>query len=414
MYRQTPRKRVTVSVAGLLVVWAGLLTGCQETSREARRPPTVPVTVSVPIERETVKCEDFTGRTEAVESVEVRARVTGYLNKVCFVEGSEVKQGDLLFEIDPRPFQATYDRQLALIGSREADLKLREADLARAKSLLPQKAISVSDYDRTVAAHDQATSELAAARAAAEEAKLDLDFTRLTAPIAGEISRAQVTPGNLVKADQTLLTTVVSVDPIYVYFDVDEQTILALEQAVREGQIRVEGEKKIQAWMGLVNEEGYPHEGFLDFAENRFDSGTGTIRVRGVFENPRPKVGNRPFMPGLFARVRVRIGQPYKALMIAERALGSDQGQKYVLVVNAKNEVEYRRVTVGRLEGQLREIREGLKGDEHVIVNGQLRVRPGDTVAPKLVAMETWTGDAPAETTPAEATAAATSDKPHP
>ena len=164
----------------------------------------------------------------------------------------------------------------------------------------------------------------------------------------------------------------------------------------------------------MVNEEGYPHEGFLDFAENRFDSGTGTIRVRGVFENPRPKVGNRPFMPGLFARVRVRIGQPYKALMIAERALGSDQGQKYVLVVNAKNEVEYRRVTVGRLEGQLREIREGLKGDEHVIVNGQLRVRPGDTVAPKLVAMETWTGDAPAETTPAEATAAATSDKPHP
>lgn len=392
MPHQSLPTRVVVPVAGFLVVCAGLLTGCQETRTDADAPLAVPVTISVPIERETVECEEFTGRTEAVQSVEIRARVTGYLDKVCFSEGAEVKHGDLLFEIDPRPFQAKYDREVAMVKSREADLKLREADLARAKNLLPGKAISASDYDRAVAAHEQAIAELAAARASAEEAKLDLGFTRLTSPIAGEISRAQVTPGNLVNADQTPLTSIVSVDPMYVYFDADEHTILNIERAVRDRQIDVSGEHEIPVWMGLANEEGFPHRGVVDFAENRFDVGTGTIRLRGVFENPRPTVGSRPLMPGLFARVRVRVGQPYKALMVAERALGNDQGQKYLLVVNAKNEVEYRRVTVGRLDGQLREIRAGLKGGEQVIVNGQQRVRPGDTVAPKLVAMETLVG----------------------
>lgn len=395
-----------VPVAGLLVVCLGLLTGCQETATEATESVAVPVTVSVPIEGKTIDREEFSGRTEAVESVEIRARVTGYLNKVCYREGAEVKQGDLLFEIDRRPFEAKHAREVATVKGREADVQLRELELKRAKTLLPDKAISESDYDRAVAAHDQAVAALAAAQASVEEARLELDFTRLLSPIAGEISRAQVTSGNLVNADQTLLTSVVSVDPMYVYFDIDERTILNLEQAIRDGRIQASGEREVPVWMGLANEEGFPHQGVIDFAENRFDAGTGTIRVRGVFKNPKPAVGERPLMPGLFARVCVFVSQPYQALMVAERALGNDQGQNYLLVVNAKNEVEYRRVTVGRLDGQLRVIREGLQAGERVIVNGQQRVRPGDTVVPKLVAMETLAGPSDAETAAVEAPAA--------
>jgi len=398
-----------VPVAGLLVVYTGLLTGCQETQTESTGPMAIPVTVSVPLVKKTADYEEFTGRTEAVESVEIRARVTGYLNKVCYTEGSEIKQGDLLFEIDPRPFQAKYDREVAMVKGREADLKLRKLELNRAKNLLPDKAISESDYDQAVAAYEQAVAALAAAQASADEAKLELDFTRLLAPIAGVISRAQVTPGNLVNADQTVLTSVVSVDPMYVYFDVDEDTVLSIGQAVREGRIQVKGENEVPVWMGLANEQGFPHQGILDFSENRFDAGTGTIRLRGVFKNPRPAVGGRVLMPGLFTRVRLYISQPYEALMVAERALGNDQGQKYLLVVNAKNEVEYRRVTVGRLDGQLRVIREGVRAGEQVIVHGQQRVRPGDTVVPKLVPMETLAGPSDWKTAAVETPAASVS-----
>ncbi len=398
-----------VPVAGLLVVYTGLLTGCQETQTESTGPMAIPVTVSVPLVKKTADYEEFTGRTEAVESVEIRARVTGYLNKVCYTEGSEIKQGDLLFEIDPRPFQAKYDREVAMVKGREADLKLRKLELNRAKNLLPDKAISESDYDQAVAAYEQAVAALAAAQASADEAKLELDFTRLLAPIAGVISRAQVTPGNLVNADQTVLTSVVSVDPMYVYFDVDEDTVLSIGQAVREGRIQVKGENEVPVWMGLANEQGFPHQGILDFSENRFDAGTGTIRLRGVFKPPRPAVGGRVLMRGLFTRVRLYISPPDAALMVAERALGNDQGQKYLLVVNAKNEVEYRRVTVGRLDGQLRVIREGVRAGEQVIVHGQQRVRPGDTVVPKLVPMETLAGPSDWKTAAVETPAASVS-----
>lgn len=383
--------RINLFVAGLFVLCAGLLTGCEETPTEAAS-SALSVTVSTPLERETVDYEEFTGTTEAVESVEIRARVTGYLNKVWFTEGTEVKKGDRLFEIDPRPFQAKYDRELAQIEVRQADLKFREAELARAKGLLPKGAISQSDFDRVVAAHEQAIAGLAEARASAAEAKLDLDFTQLLSPIGGEISRARVTPGNLVSADQTLLTTVVSVDPMYVYFNADERTVLDFAKAVRDGRIKVREGQRSPVWMGLANEEGFPHEGVLEFAENRFDATTGTIRLRGIFQNPPQSFAGRMLMPGLFVRVRVPLGESYQALMIAERAIMTDQGQKYVLVVNEKNEVEYRRVAIGRLEGRLRVIHEGLRSGERVIVSGQQRVRPGATVAPKLVAMESFAG----------------------
>jgi RND family efflux transporter MFP subunit len=394
-----------VFVAGLLVGCAGLLTGCQETPTEAA-PSALSVTVSVPLERETAEYEDFTGATEAVESVEIRARVTGYLTKVWFTEGTEVKKGDRLFEIDPRPFQAKYERERAQIEVRQADVKFREAELARAKGLLPKNAISQSDYDRAVAAHEQAAASLAEARAAAAEAKLDLDFTELFSPITGEISRARVTPGNLVNADQTPLTSVVSLDPMYVYFDADERTVLDFAKAVREGRVKVHEGQRSLVWMGLANEEGFPHQGVLEFAENRFDTTTGTIRLRGVFQNPQLSVGGRMLMPGLFVRVRVPLGEPYQALMIAERAIGTDQGQKYVLVVNEKNEVESRRVTLGRLEGRLRVIEKGLRPGERVIVSGQQRARPGATVVPKLVSMETFAGPQVPAAEPARSPAA--------
>ena len=244
---------------------------------------------------------------------------------------------------------------------------------------------------------------MASAQASEEEAKLDLEFTRLLSPIDGEISRALITKGNLVTADQTLLTTVVSVDPMYVYFDVDEHTILQIEQGVREGKIKVRGPGKIPVRMGLGNEEGHPHEGILNFADNRLDPTTGTIQVRGVFPNPKPAVGSRVLTPGLFTRIRVDVGEPYKAIMMVERALAVDQGQKCLLVVNDKNEVEYRPVTVGKLEGQLRVIRDGLRPGQRVIVNGLQRVRPGMTVVPKMVDIESPSSQHRAETKPAEA-----------
>ncbi len=330
------------------------------------------------------------------------ARVTGYLNKVCFQEGAEVKNGDLLFEIDPRPFQAQYDQATSQIKLCEADLKFRKADLERVNLLLKQNAISQSDFDQSVAAHDKAAAALSTAEASAEEARLNLDFTKLFSPIDGEISRALITQGNLVTADQTLLTTVVSVDPMYVYFDIDEPTILRIQQGIREGAIKMREKDKVPVWMGLANEEGRSHEGYLDFIENRVDPDTGTIQVRGVFPNPRPAVGPRVLTPGLFTRVRVVVGQPYEAILTAERALGTDQGQKYLYVVNDKNVVEYRPVTVGNLEGQLRVIQTGLKPGERVVVNGLQRVRPDVKVIPTVVGIESPADPAGGETRPAE------------
>jgi RND family efflux transporter MFP subunit len=345
----------------------------------------VSVRVFLPVEREVVDFEDFTGRTAAVESVEIRSRVTGYLRKVCFHEGAEVKKGDLLFEIDPRPFQAKHDQTLAQIKLREADLTFRKAELDRNSRLLDKNAVSRSDYDQSLAMHSQATAAVAAAQASAEETKLDLEFTRLYSPIDGEISRAHITQGNLVNADQTLLTTIVSVDPMYVYFDIDEPTALRLAREIREGKTKVRDIEQVPIWMKLADEEGFSHEGFLNFAENRVDSDTGTIEIRGVFKNPKPARGGRVLTPGLFVRVHVPVSEPYKAILVPERALMTDQGQKYLLIVNEKNQVEDRPVTLGQLEGGMRVIRGGLQPTEHVIISRLQYVRPGMTVVPQLV-----------------------------
>jgi RND family efflux transporter MFP subunit len=322
----------------------------------------------------------------AVEEVEVRARVRGYLIKINFTEGAEVKQGEVLFEIDPRPFQAELDAAKGQVAQWEAKLTRAEADVARNERLLPKGAASQKDLDTAIADRGEARAAIQSARAQVERAALDVEFTKVTAPIDGRVSRAQVTKGNLVNAsagEATLLTTIVAVNPMYVYFDVDERALLQYQQAARaraggSQQIPNVREAKIPVQLGLANEVGFPYAGVIDFADNRVDPQTGTIRVRGMFANT-----NRIFTPGLFARVRVPVGDKYQAVLVPERAIGTDQGQKYLLAVNDQNVVEYRAVKLGRVHDGLRVIQDGLKSDELVIVNGIQRARPGVTVTPQ-------------------------------
>ena len=316
--------------------------------------------------------------------------MTGYLDRVEFTEGGEVKKGDLLYVIDPRPFQATCDRVTAQIGVAEANLVYRKAELARNKELVGPKVITLSEFDQSTAAHGEAVASVTATKADLETARLNLSFTEIRSPIDGKISKTKVTKGNLVNADQTLLTTIVSVDPMYVYFNADEHMLLRLLAEERQGKLKVDGHSTMEVYVGLANEEGFPHRGTIDFADNRVDSGTGTIEVRGVLPNPLPAKGSRVLLPGLFVRIRVPLGDPHKAVLVAEQALGTDQGQKYVLVVDDKNVVQYRRVKLGRLEAGLRVIEEGLRGGERVMVAGLQRVRPGSVVQPEQVKMDSF------------------------
>lgn len=348
----------------------------------------VPVTVALPIERGIVDYEEFNGRTEAVEIVDIRARVTGYLDVIHFQDGAEVKKGDLLYEIDPRPFIAAHDRSKSQVELCKADVKFREAERKRAETLLPKSAISQSEADQILATYSQAVASLAAAEASERADALNVNFTKVISPINGVTSRSQITRGNLVQADQTVLTTIVSVDPMYAYFNMDDNTILRLQEMVRTGRIQVKNDEFLPVLMQVSEEQGFRHDGVVDFGENRFDPNTGTIRLRGVFPNPKPQLGTRLLMPGLFAKIRIPIGNPRKTLLVADSAIVRDQGQKCVRVVDSNNKVENRPVTVGRLEGGMRVIEKGLNPDERVIVVGGQRVRPGDPVTPELKKME--------------------------
>ncbi|MBI3800432.1 MAG: efflux RND transporter periplasmic adaptor subunit [Deltaproteobacteria bacterium] len=339
-----------------------------------------------PLEREVLDYDEYTGHIAAVEEVAVRSRVRGYLVKVNFTEGAEIKQGDVLFEIDPRPFQADLDAAKGKVAQWEAKLTRAEADVTRYERLLPKGAASQKDLDTAIADRGESRAAIQSARAEVDRAALDVEFAKVTAPISGRVSRANVTKGNLVNAsgaETNPLTTIVSMNPIYVYFDVDERALVQYQQALRKpaggGQQTANvRDAKIPVSLGLAGEAGFPHEGVIDFANNQVDSQTGTIQVRGVFAN-----ANRALTPGLFARVRVPVGDKYQAMLVPERAIGTDQGQKYLLAVNDKNVVEYRAVKLGRLFDNLRVIQEGVKPGELVIVNGIQRARPGLTVTPQ-------------------------------
>jgi len=378
-------------VRPLLLLLACTL-GCapKPDGKAAGGPSAATVTTAMPIERDVQDYEDFTGRVAAQYSVEVRARVTGYLDKIEFKDGAEVKVDDLLFVIDRRPFQAASDGATAMVAVKTAAAAFRDAEFKRNQELIAKNAVSKSEFDQSAAAFEEAKAMVTSSKADETLAKLNLGFTEIRAPIAGLTSSRKLDIGNLVVADQTLLTSIVSVDPVYVNFDVDERRLLRVQQEVREGRIKLVDGIRIPIELGLDNEAGFPHEGMIDFSDNQIDAGTGTIRMRAVVPNPLPTVGKRKLVPGMFARVRVPLGEPHKAVLIAEQAIGSDQGQKFVYVVDSEKKVQYRRVRLGRSERGLVVVEEGLKGGEPIIVAGLQRVRPGSTVEASTVEMQSF------------------------
>lgn len=369
--------------AGLLAL-AALLPGCVKEPPGPAKAPPPEVLVSTPVTGEITDFEDFTGRTQAVRTVEVRARVTGYLDKVNFKDGIEVEEGDLLFVIDPRPYRAELNRTEALLVQTEARTKRLEADFRRAKATFNRGAISREEFDAKASDYAEASAAVGSARANRDLAALNLDFTRVIAPISGRISRRMVDEGNLVQADVTALTSIVSVDPMYVYFDIDERTLLRIRRLIREGKVHSRTEAEVPVMAALADEEDFPHEGMIDFSDNQVDPSTGTLRVRAVIPNPANGDGKaRVLSPGLFIRVRLPIGNPRKALLVAEQAMGTDQGRKFVYVVNDQDEVTYRPVKTGTLDHGMRVIEEGLTLEDRVVVTGLQRIRPGAKVVPK-------------------------------
>lgn len=336
------------------------------------------VIVSRPLELEVTNTYYFEGYTAAVESVDVRARVNGYLSKIYFTDGDDVKKDAPLFLIDPAPYEAVYKQAYAELERVTVQLKRLDADLARAKLLLPKRTITQEEYDKTAADRAATAAEEMARQAAVDQANLDRHFCLIKSPIDGRISRTLVTAGNLVTANTTLLTTIVSMDPMYAYFDVDEPTVLKVQKAIRDGELASARETKAPIYLGLDIDDDYPYQGTLDFVENRVDASTGTLKIRGVFPNP-----NQALSPGLHARIKLPLGKPYQALAVTERAIGTNQGQKYVYIVDDKNEVVERPVKLGLLQDGLRVIAEGIQPDDRVIVNGMQRVRPGVMVDPR-------------------------------
>jgi multidrug efflux system membrane fusion protein len=373
--------------------WAAAAAGCQDhaTSVAGSDSPAVPV--SQPVRREVTDYVDFTGQTKAVHTAEIRPRVTGYLVEMPFEEGAEVKKGNLLFVVDPRPYKAQLDQAKGQVDLYQAQLKLAKTTLARDKAVnaLAPGSISPQQFDQEQAVVDEAQARVDAFEKSMEIYRLSHEFTRVISPIDGQISRYYLTLGNLVNQDQTLLTTVVSVDPMYAYFEIDEPTLLRLRRAVNEGKIKVpEDRSKIPVLMGLQGEDGFPHQGTINFVNNQVNPTTGTIMVRGVFPNPQPKVGRRLLLPGMFARIRLPIGAAHPAVLVLDRAVASDQGLKYVFVLDAENKVQYRRVTTGALqEDGLRVIEEGLEPDDWVVTGGLLQVRPGMAIRPDRIPMPT-------------------------
>jgi RND family efflux transporter MFP subunit len=420
----------------LLALAAVALPGCGEAkSKGPEKKPTLKVDVSRPVVKDVTDYEVFTGRTAAIETVEVRARVTGYLDATYFTEGDVVTKGQLLLQIDPRTYKAELEKTQASVQQAEARRRTTEYNLKRAERQLPLKGvISQEEYDKAVGDAAEAVAAVRVAKASEESAQLNLNFTKVTAPITGRIGQRMVDPGNLVKADDTLLTIIVSLDPIYAWFDVDERTVLRIRKLVFEGKVKsTRQEARLPVYMELADEKGFPREGYLNFSDNKLDPQTGTLKARGVFPNPPqrflqaaplgaslaglPAVPLSPgayltlaelvpqknwlLAPGMFVRVKVPIGTPHRSVLMAERAFGTDQGEKYLYALGGvkllKKTVEdgkeviwwagkvkkLSHVTTGSLHDGLREVEKGLGPNDLVIVDGLQRVRDGIEVEAK-------------------------------
>nr|PZN62517.1 MAG: efflux transporter periplasmic adaptor subunit [Pseudomonadota bacterium] len=390
---------VRVRVASLLFL-SSVLSACgTSASPEAGAPGPMEVSVATVIEREISEWDEYTGRLEAVETVEIRPQVSGYLQQVNFEEGREVKKGDVLFVIDPRPYQAEFDRAQAEAERARTAATLAEADLVRAEKLVATRAISQEEFDARKAALVSAQAAVKAAEAAVDVARLNLSYTRVTSPIDGRVGRAEVTVGNLVtgglSGQATRLTTVVSMSPMYVYFEASERDYLKYMDLARSGQRALSREHANPVLLAVGNETDFRHQGYMDFVDNRVDAGTGTLMGRAVFPNP-----DRLLVPGMFARVRLLGTSKYAGTLVNDRAILTDQDRRYVLVVGEGDTLEYRAITTGPLVDGLRAVRSGLKGGERIVVNGLQRVRPGMVVRPRMVPME---GEATAAAEPAPA-----------
>lgn len=364
----------TASVlAGIVLAGCGGKGGPAQDASSQMQPPKV--TVAPVAQREMVEWEELTGRTEAVEMVEIRPRVSGHIQEVRFQSGELVKKGDVLFVIDPRWQQAQFEQRKAEYEQGRVRLENAEREARRTEQLLISKAISTEEGESRQSRFSEAKAALLATEAARNFAQLDLEYTEVRAPINGRVSRAIVTAGNFVSGvagNSTLLTTIVTVDPVYVYADFDENSLLKFNQLVREKKLPAGQEGKVPVQLQLGNEEGFSHHGYIESFDNRLDSGTGSILLRAVFPN-----NDGTIVPGLFARIRVPLSESYSALMVSESAIGTDQALKFVLTLSQSNTVEYRQVKLGPSIDGMRVVRSGLKPGEEIVVNGLARVRPG-------------------------------------
>jgi multidrug efflux system membrane fusion protein len=371
-----------------IVALSAAVAGCDQggttpASPQGKAAPQAPiVTVAKPLTREITEWDEYTGRFDAVETVEVRARVSGYLAEVRFKDGQAVKQGDLLFMIDPRPFERALDQAQAELFAAKTKVENASRDIVRGQPLLEKKIISDKTFDDRMAIVRDAEAAQKVAEAKIKTAELELSFTNITSPIGGRISRTLVTAGNWISAGSvagaTLLTTIVSEDPIYVYFDVSENNYIKYKRLTARGVGSGAADLGAAVEVALPDERGFPHKAKVDFLDNRLDQGTGTLRTRAVISN---KAGL--FSPGLFARVRVTGTAPYVAVLIPDEAIGTDQTNKYVLTVGEDGTVARKAIVPGPLSNGLRVAREGITGDEWVITKGLHRARPGQKVSPK-------------------------------
>jgi multidrug efflux system membrane fusion protein len=404
----TSLRRATPLVA--IALLTGVLSACTRTAAQPAEPPPPKVTVAEVLSREVTEWDEFTGRIEAVNTVAIRPRVSGLVSAVRFEEGAIVRVGDLLYQIDPRPFQAEVDRLRAELNRARATVKRAGSELGRAQRLAVENAMSHEEQERRAAFAQESDAQVAAVEAALRAAELNLEFTRVLSPIAGRVGRAIVTQGNLVSSgpgEATLLTTVVSLDPIYATFDADEQTLLRYQTLAAAGKRASALQSGLPIRLALASDTDFPREGKMNFLDNQIDPATGTIRGRAIFQNH-----DRSLTPGLFVRLRLPGSGAAKGLLIQDRAVGTDLDKRFVLTVNGEGVVQYRPVTLGPLVDGLRVVRSGLTAGDRVIVNGLQRVRPGAKVEVVKVAMDApHSTDAAAQTASAAGSSAAEGSK---